>query len=80
MKPSATIQKKINNVTDAIILHNIVIAGEYQRILSKKTGFTAEGEVRRLFSAVLMTGLEPSAASDRAVRHGNLDGSAPDLV
>jgi hypothetical protein len=48
--------------------------------LSKKTGFTAAGEVRKLFSAVLMTGLEPSAASDRAGRHGNLDGKTPDLV
>jgi hypothetical protein len=42
-------------------------------------GFTAEGGVSDL-SAVLMTGLEPSAASRRAVRHGNLDGNAPDLV
>jgi hypothetical protein len=60
-------------------LHNIAIAGEYQRILSKKTGFTAEGGVSDLFCS-LDDGLEPSSASRRAVRHGNLDGNAPDLV
>jgi hypothetical protein len=30
-------------------LHSIAIAGEYQRILSEKTGFTAEGGVSGLF-------------------------------
>jgi hypothetical protein len=61
------------------LIHDIAIIREYQRILSETTGFPVQGEGCRPCSR-RPASQSPLSATGRAVRHGDLDGSVPDLV